>query len=201
MKKNKLIIFLTSALVIFLMWFLFTAISIQYYSKKYFDKKSDVAIVLGAGTNKGKISKIFEKRILHAIDLFKKKRVQVIIFTGGYGIGQTISDSKAAKMYAIRKGVPANKILIEEESTITFYNLKNAKMIMVQYNLSSALLVSDPYHMMRSINMCESIGIDALPSPTPITMFKSRKTKFDFLIQETFNFWGYQLAGHYRNLN
>lgn len=184
-----------------LICFIITAISIRLYSKRYFETQSDAAIVLGAGTANGKISMVFEERILHAITLLKKDKVKVLIFTGGYGKGQTISDSKAAKNYAISKGVPENKILIEEKSTITFYNIKNAKVLMKQNDLKTALIVSDPYHMKRSMDMCERIGLNALPSPTPTTMYKSRNTKFSFLVNETFNYWGYLLVGRHRAIN
>mgnify|MGYP003835132103 CR=1 FL=1 len=38
--------------------------------------------------------------------------------TGGFGEGETISDSQAAMNYANEKGIPKSKILIEEKSNL-----------------------------------------------------------------------------------
>ena len=186
-------------LVILLLCFLGTAISIRNYSKNYFDNESDVAIVLGAGTSNGELSKVFEERVLHGINLLNKNKIKKLIFTGDYGVGESISDAKVAMNYALDKGVSKDNILIEEESTITFFNIKKAKDIMEENKLSTALIVSDPYHMKRSMHMCDLLGVDALPSPTPTTMYRSRGTKFDFLMKESWNYWGYILVGQHRD--
>lgn len=196
---NKKVVKYTLVCILFLLFcFVSTAVSIRNYSKNYFDKKSDVAIVLGAGTKNGELSRVYQERVLHAINLLKSKKVGKIIFTGGYGIGENISDAKVAMNYALKKGVDAKDIFIEEESTITFFNIKNAKDIMVKNKLSSSLLISDPYHMKRSMHMSRKFELNALPSPTPTTMYRSRKTKFDFLIKESLNYWGYILVGQFR---
>ena len=184
-----------------LLWFVYNAADIRYYSKHFFENKSDVAIVLGAGTASGKLSHVYEQRVLHAIDLLKREKVKKILFTGGYGEGQKMSDSRAAANYAMLKGVQERQILMEEKSTITFHNIEEAKKVMEINDLKTALVISDPYHMKRSMKMCEKVGIKALPSPTPTTMYRSRKTKFNFLLQETFNYCTYQLYGRFRSVD
>ena len=197
MKKKKFRILL-GFLGLVLMCFVYTAISIRFYSKRYFEKESDVAVVLGAGTSHGKLSPVYEERVQHAIYLLQERKVKKILFTGGYGEGESLSDAEVAARYASNAGIHEDQILIEEESTITFFNLLNARSLMVQNGLKNALFVSDPYHMKRSMHMCEKIGIDALPSPTPTTMYRSRKTKFQFLVKEAWNYWGYILVGQHR---
>jgi uncharacterized SAM-binding protein YcdF (DUF218 family) len=184
--KRKVFKYLLGFVLVLLLCLVGTAISIRNYSKKFFDEKSDVAIVLGAGTSNGALSKVYEERVLHAINLLYDSKVDKIIFTGGYGENESISDATAAMDYALKKGISKNKLLIEEKSTITFFNIKNSKDIMVKENLSSALVVSDPYHIKRSMHMCDLIGIKALPSPTPTTMYRSRKTKFGFFNEREF---------------
>lgn len=112
--------------------------------------------------------------------------MKYILFTGGIGKKETISDSKSAMLYAIKKGVPKKNILIEEKSTITYENLKEAYQIMKSKNLNTALVVSDPIHMKRAIKISNRIGIRCKPSPTQTTMYKSWKTKIPFLLYESF---------------
>jgi uncharacterized SAM-binding protein YcdF (DUF218 family) len=162
------------------------AIRIYNYSDEYFEDESDVAIVLGAGTNNGKISPIYRERVNHSINLYKQGKVDFLIFTGGYGKGQVVSDSEVAKKYAIENGIPESKIFIENESTITLTNLSHAKRIMDSHNFHSALIVTDPLHMKRSVKMARKLKINCLPSPTPTTMYRSKSTKLKSLIYESF---------------
>jgi len=200
MKKGKKTKHLVAGLLgLLLLCFTYHAVKIRYYSKNFFETKSDVALVLGAGTNNGKLSPVYQERVLHAIHLLKQHKVDRIIFTGGLGEGQSISDAQVAANFAVQQGIHPNKILTEEASTITFANVQNARKIMQSNGLETALLVSDPYHMKRSMDMCQLMEIAALPSPTPTTMYRSRKTKFNFLVKETINYWGYLLVGQHRD--
>ncbi|MEZ4771610.1 MAG: YdcF family protein [Bacteroidia bacterium] len=197
MKRNSKIRLAFAGLLIPLLWMSYNAIEIYNYSKKYVIENTDVAVVLGAGSSNGKVSPVFRERINHGIFLYKTGKVSFLLFTGGFGVGENISDSMAAKNYAIEKGIPADNIYIEEASTVTFDNLKNAKQIMKEKNLLSALIVSDPYHMKRSMAMCKSIEINGYPSPTPTSMYRSWISKCNSLVYESFYFSLGQIAGRY----
>lgn len=181
--------------------YLFVGLVILLYSFKFSNHKSDVAIILGAGTANGKISKVFAERLNHGIILLNQKRVNNLILTGGIGINQKISDSRAARLYLIAKGVDSTKVFIEEKSKVTFYNLVEAKKIMKNEDFKTALIVSDPLHMLRAMHMCFTIGIDAESSPTQSSMYKSRKAKSDFLFSEVYNYILYVFIGQFRGTN
>ena len=174
------------------------ASDIVNYGKRDEKAPSDVAIVLGAGTSNGKVSPVYRERIEHGIWLYENDYVDHLIFTGGYGKGNTISDSAAAKNYAISRGIPENVIFIEESSTITEENLEQAKIIMDNNSFNTAILVSDPLHMKRAMRMAGDYGIDALTSPTPTSMYRTPKTKLPFLLREEFFYIGYLIVSIFR---
>lgn len=183
-------------LILIVVWSFYNGVSIYNYSKNYSEINSDVAIVLGASSTKGKVSLVFKERINHAILLYNLNKINYIIFTGGFGENQTVSDSQSAMNYAIEKGVPKEKIFIEEQSRITYENLILADSIMDSKGFETALIVSDPYHMKRSISMCNNISINGEPSPTQSSMYRSWRTKLPFLIYETF-YYNIDLALHH----
>lgn len=183
-------------LLAILMWFIYVGISIHDFSHNYCETNSHVAIVLGAGSSNGKLSLIFKERVNHALLLYKSKLVDKIIFTGGFGEGESISDSQSALEYAIENGVSKQDIYLEEKSTITYENLIFADSIMKANNLETTLIVSDPYHMCRSMAMCAKLDMNAKPSPTQTSMYKSCTTKFPSLIYETFYYNIDLLLGH-----
>ena len=183
-------------LALFVVWYAFNLQRIYQFSKQYSDRASDVAIVLGAGTDNGILSPVFRERVNHSIHLFKEGKVSYILLTGGFGKNQKISDSRAAVDYALSQGIPEEKILYEEESTITYINLTHAQSLMQQHNLTTALIVSDPLHMMRSLKICNKIGLKGESSPTPSTMYKTWKPKLKSLLYEAFYYNMDLLAGH-----
>lgn len=182
--KKKYII----PLGLLLSYFILNSIRIYSYSFEYNENKSDVAIVLGAGTNEGKLSPVFKERINHSIFLYNKGVINKIIFTGGFGKDQRESDSQTAKNYVLENGIPENDVIIEEESNYTIENLEQSKHIMDSLGLRNALLVSDPLHMRRAMKIAKYYEIDCRSSPTKTTMYKSTNTKAKQLLYETFYF-------------
>ena len=197
--KKRKILLISSAIVFFsIVCALVIAIDIWNYGKVDEKVQSDVAIVLGASIWEDGVSPVYRERINHAITLYESGLVDYIILTGGFGEGSFKSDSQVAKEYALSQGVPEEKILIEEKSTITEENLEFSKEIMVDNNLETAIIVSDPLHMKRAMLMAEDYNINALSSPTTTSMYKSLKTKIPFLLRETFFYVGYCVVRIFR---
>ena len=196
-KKLFRLIFLFLILLI-LFYLIFTAISIVNYGKIDEKASSDVAIVLGASTWNGEVSPVYRERINHGILLYQNGYVDFLILTGGVGDGNNVSDAYIAKQYAISNSVPEQAIFIEEKSTITEENLENAKAIMDENSFDTAIIVSDPLHMKRSMLMAGDYGINACSSPAPTTMYKSLKTQIPFLLREEFFYIGYSIVRIFR---
>ncbi|EAA5921214.1 hypothetical protein ELQ57_12785 [Salmonella enterica subsp. enterica serovar Teko] len=57
----------------------------------------------------------------------------------------------------------------------------------------TALLVSDPLHMLRLKTIAQDNDIDSRSSPTRSTRYKSRWVQTRFLLREAFYYSGYQL--------
>lgn len=189
-------LFIILCIVVFLL--IYTAISIVDYGKIDEKVSSDVAIVLGAGTSEGKVSPVYRERINHGIWLYENGYVDYLIFTGGIGKDNSLSDAYIAKQYAVAQNVPDEVIFIEEKSTITEENLQYSKCIMDNNDLNTAIIVSDPLHMKRAMLMAKDYGIKAYSSPTSTTMYKSLKTQIPFLAREEFFYIGYSIVRIFR---
>ncbi|MCC5875547.1 MAG: YdcF family protein [Candidatus Sumerlaeia bacterium] len=161
------------------------ALSIHLYSRRRVVQDADVAIVLGARVWGREPSPVFRERINQGIDLYNRGLVPKILFTGGLGTGERLSEAEAARLYALEKGVPDGDILLETESRTTFENMVYSKRVMEEHGLGTALIVSDPIHMRRAMLMASRVGIDAEPHPTHTTRFISRSKKIRFLWKET----------------
>jgi uncharacterized SAM-binding protein YcdF (DUF218 family) len=154
---------------------------------------ADAAIVLGAAIWRDRPSPVFAERINHAINLYRQGRVQALVFTGGKGMGDQLAESEVAVAYALRRGVADQDIYTETESHITYGNLQEAREIMAREGLGSALVVSDPLHMRRAMAIADDLGLEAYPSPTPTTRYRTWRTKSGFLLREARLYTSYLL--------
>lgn len=87
-----------------------------------------------------------------------------MVFTGGLG-DYGPPESVAASRLAQSLGVPEEDILIEQHSHSTRENVLYAKRIMDRYGWKKAIVVSDPYHLLRAVVYFEAVGAKAYPSP------------------------------------
>ncbi|HZE69185.1 MAG TPA: YdcF family protein [Pyrinomonadaceae bacterium] len=169
------------------------ALRIYTYCNASPDVQADAAIVLGAAVWGTEVSPVLKERINHALDLYRAGKVKKLIFTGGRGNSGELTESAAAREYAISRGVSAADILIEEKSHTTYENILCAKEVADAQGLRKVLIVSDPLHMKRSVEMSRDVGFEAYPSPTPTTRFESVRSQAGLLAHETYYYIGYLL--------
>jgi len=148
--------------------------------------RADTAVVLGAAVHGRAPSPVFEERLRHALELYRRRQVRSIIATGGAGEGMSVAESAAAAAYLEGKGVPRSAIHREASSHTTRQNLVEARRVMRERRLSTALIVSDPLHMKRAMNMARDLGIRAEPSPTPTTRYRTLPTQAPFVLRELY---------------
>lgn len=173
-------------LSLFVAIFCSTAFNIVIYPSVNYQGQYDCAIVLGAAVDITKPTPVYEARLRHGVELFQQKTVSTLIFTGGLGDGDRLSEGEVGAIYAENQGIPKDKIFFEQQSKTTPENLIEAQKVMAKNNLNSAIIISDPLHLLRSLKIAQWLGIKAGTSATPYSRYQSWKTKLPFLLRETY---------------
>ena len=153
------------------------------------------ALVLGAAQWNGDPSPVLRARLDHALELYRRGQVRQIILTGGVGSGDTTSEAAAGKQYLIDRGMTADALLLEEQGTTTWESLRNAAPLARTNRIGAVLLVSDPFHMLRSIKMARDLGLIAYGSPTrssPISAGSAEETRY--ILREAWAYMVYLFA-------
>ena len=191
MKKYKLIFAL---FLLFSIPFVVIAIDVYQFSQRDEARPADAAIVLGAGVIRERPSPVLRERINHAIQLYEDGYVDYIIFTGGIGNRDTLSEAEVSRDYAVAQGVPIEAILLDTTSTNTRENLANAKLVAEEKQLDSFLIVSTPFHMKRAILIAQEMGINAYTSPTRTIQWINWVTKSYAFLREVIAYGAYLLG-------
>jgi uncharacterized SAM-binding protein YcdF (DUF218 family) len=150
-------------------------------------RSADAIIVLGAAQYNGRPSPVLQARLDHALDLYRRGLASHLIFTGGTGVGDTVSEAEVSRRYAIQHGVPSTAIMTERDGLTSAQSVRAAGALMASAGLRSALLVSDSYHMMRLEVLARRSHIVPFRAPAanaPIDE-ASRGTRWEYVLRES----------------
>jgi uncharacterized SAM-binding protein YcdF (DUF218 family) len=159
-------------------------------------RPADAILVLGAAQYNGRPSPVLRARLDHALDLWRRGLAGHLIFTGGVGQGDTLSEGEVARRYALESGVPDSIILVEREGVTSSASVEAAAALMRGRGLHSALLVSDSYHMLRLELLARRAGIQPFRAPTPGSPIdRDRATHRRYVLRESLLLPGQAVLG------
>lgn len=127
--------------------------------------KADAIIVMGAAQYNGKPSPVLRARLDHAVAIWQRGLAPRLLLTGGTGEGDTESEAAVGRVYAMSRGVPDSAILLENEGRTSSQSLRAAADLLHAYGARMAIVVSDPFHMLRLEILGRRYGLDPLTSP------------------------------------
>jgi len=156
-----------SLVVILLVLWLASAAAVIIWGSRDRARAADAIVVLGAAQYVGRPSPVLKARLDHAISLWTRGLAPLLIVTGGTGSGDTTSEGAVSRQYALRHGIPDSAILVESQGRTTRESLETVADMMQGRDIDRAILVSDPFHMLRLSIIAGGLGLTPYTSPTP----------------------------------
>jgi uncharacterized SAM-binding protein YcdF (DUF218 family) len=130
-------------------------------------RTADAILVLGAAQFDGRPQEYLAARLDHARELYRAGAATRVLTLGGRQPGDRFTEADAGQRYLVQHGVPENRILRVGEGNDTLVSIRAAAQLMRDRGWSSAVVVTDPWHELRSTTMLRDQGITAYGSPTP----------------------------------
>ncbi len=119
------------------------------FGKTDYRRPADMAVVLGARVYAdGHLSDALADRVRTACSLYRDGLVRKLLFSGGPGDG-AVHETEAMKRLAVRLGVNAGDILVDEAGLNTQATVKNSEAVFSALRASRILVVSHFYHLPR----------------------------------------------------
>lgn len=120
--------------------------------------KPDAVIVLGAQVKaNGEMSKMLKERVNTGIEIYQAGLADKIIMSGDHG-REDYDEVNTMKEYAMEQGVPSEDIFMDHAGFSTYESMYRAKEI---FEVESAIIVTQEYHLYRAIYDAEALGIEA----------------------------------------
>jgi len=146
---------------------------ILYEGRQTADGRSDYILVLGARVRGETITLSLKERLDTAYTFWSRYPDSTLILSGGQGPGEALTEAEAMRRYLLTRGVPENRILLEDRSTSTYENMLYTKEMLEKteggLGNKSFTIVTNDYHLFRSKRLAARVGLNAsgLPAPTP----------------------------------
>lgn len=157
---------------------------------------ADVIIVLGTTQYDGRPSSIFTARLEHALVLHAQGVAPVVLTVGGSRPGDRFTEAQAAADYLMADGLTADEVAVVGEGSDTLGSIRAAAEVMRSNDWTSAVLVTDPWHVLRSRTIARDAGIDAVGSPTRQgPSVYTRETQLRYIGRETAALLSYEIFG------
>lgn len=120
---------------------------------------ADVAVVLGSKVMPdGTPSPRLKARLDRGIELYRDNHALFVLVSGGTG-KEGFSEGRVMRDYAIAQGVPEDRVIMDEAGNTTGATAENAARKMRERGLTSAIAVSQYFHISRTRMALSDAGI------------------------------------------
>lgn len=157
-KKKKLLLYSLIILLLFSNKFLFSETARLWERNRdtHVNEKYDAAIVLGGYASLDDNNRVnFHEasgRLFQAIALYKSKKVNKIILSGGSGdvLYKSNKEANYVSSFLIDNNILQDDIIIESLSRNTYENAINTKEILDSLKFQKTILITSAFHMYRA---------------------------------------------------
>lgn len=131
---------------------------------------ADAIVVMGAAQYDGRPSPQLAERLDHVITLYQQGAAPLVMVTGGKQPADRFTEAEASLQYLVDRGIPESAILSESEGRTTYESFEGAAPILESQGIDDIVLVTDPYHSLRSRLIAEGMGLEVDVAATPTSV-------------------------------
>ena len=143
--------------------------------------KVDAIIVLGAKVSKEKLSYVLEDRLIAGVNIIYANKAQALLLSGDHG-QKEYDEVNSMRKYILRRNFKIKKeqIFMDHAGFDTYDSMFRAKEI---FGIKSAIIVTQDFHINRSVYIARSLGIDAYGFAVDESIYKE-SLRFNWRIRE-----------------
>lgn len=153
---------LAALLLAGVMFFTFLEARVVSQARTDWYTEPEAMVILGAGVNGREPSLSLERRLEAALYYIGQTDIPVIV-TGSQGPGEEISEAACMAFWLVEHGVPADRLLLEDQAGTTVENVRYSREILAALGFpedAPVALVTSDYHLCRTMYLW---GAGAVP--------------------------------------
>ena len=186
---------LTCLLILVIIAYAITLVPIFQGARGNPDAHCDYILVLGAKVNGTRPSLTLQERIDAAYDYLQQHSEAVAVLSGGKGADEGISEAQCMFNELTARGIPAERLWMEDRSTSTQENLEFS-LALIQENTGARPqaigLVSSEFHLYRAGLLAADHGVTGVGIPAHTSWLT---LKLNYYLREVAALWKYYIFG------
>jgi vancomycin permeability regulator SanA len=155
-------------------------------------RPADVILVLGSAVwPNEQPSPSLRARTERAIELYQDGYAPYLLLSGGLG-RYPPEEAEVMRRLVTAAGVPEEALFLDQEAHSTWESIEKARQMAEQEGWKSVIVVSDPFHMERSLLMASDAGLVAYAAPaldSPVYTIPARR--LFYTSREVLALWWY----------
>ena len=137
-----------------------------FFGSTRYIRSADVGVVFGAGVHAdGSPSDALADRVRTGVQLYKAGQTRALLMTGGIDPAHGLSEPQVMRRLAIKAGVPAEAIVLDEGGANTSASIRNLAAILPAHGWRNCLLVSHDFHLSRIKRQADRLGVAGYTVP------------------------------------
>jgi uncharacterized SAM-binding protein YcdF (DUF218 family) len=156
---------LLGACALVVLYFGVTFVQVWVASHSSGPSHAEAIVVLGAAQYNGRPSPVLQSRLDHALELYEDGVAPIIVVTGGRLPGDRFTEASASDRYLQQHGVPQTALRLESAGTSSWESLAAAARFLRGEGITDGVLVSSPYHALRTEQIAGEVGLHGDASP------------------------------------
>ena len=187
--------FLTFLLVLVVAIPAFALARTWYTAKNETIRKADAIVVMGAAQLDGKPGEVLEARLKEVIRIHERNFAQQVFTLGEGAPGDRFTEAGTSREWLARNGISWREITAVKIGRDSFTSIEGLAKNIDKKKYNSIIIVTDPYHCLRSITIAKDFGFDASCSPVRTGIASLDKVGFRYLVRETGAYLAYITLG------
>lgn len=164
--RRRIVVVVAFLLLVGLTYFLVSLLQVWSTGRTRDTGPVDAIVVMGAAQYDGRPSPQLAARLDHVVEIWPDVVAPLVVVTGGNIPGDRFTEAEASADYLVERGIPAEVIVQENAGANSQDSLTSVAAMLDARGLDSVLIVTDPYHALRSRLIAEEAGLDTEVSST-----------------------------------
>jgi len=158
-------------------------------------RKADAIVVMGAAQLDGRPGDVLKARLEESVRIYKKDLAPRIYTLGSGAPGDRFTEAAAGKRWLTSQGIKKSAIISIPQGRDSYSSITALAKKVNQTKIRDIIIVTDPYHCLRSTTMANDQGFVATCSPTQRGVGSLESASYRYWLREAGAYLAYITLG------
>ena len=160
-------------------------------------RKADLIVVMGAAQLDGRPGEILTARLEESLRIYRKDLAPRIVTLGSSAPGDRFTEAGSGKNWLVQQGIRASNVTAISKGRDTYASILALRDVFDPAKTPDLIIVTDPYHCLRSMTIARDQGFTATCSPSRSGKASLGNAGVRYLIRESAAYLAYVTLGRH----